>query len=270
MYVSKCIEKGWARGSCTLISGDLIPWIDVLRVGVLGVGQSFGVGEHGGPGDAQLAIPSLAVLNTRGRFSFESRRRVIVDQFDVLARRTGAWRRGGAFRGRGFHDDEARGLSASSSTRRGASGVWRMVNVAGGSQRWRQRRAFSCEPIYTSLRRVLVLVKMVEGRPGITGVGGVRTPLISLRPLTSPSPNGGGVDAASNLHGPAILSGILHSARAQCQPPPPAHQSFNLFRLSVSTINHRAPFTPSAFRPSSSHIKYIGTYSRCTATRKLW
>lgn len=46
--------------------------------------------------------------------------------------------------------------------------MWRMVNVAGGSQIWRQRRAFSCEPIYTSLRRVLVLVKMVEGRPGIT------------------------------------------------------------------------------------------------------
>lgn len=48
-----------------------------------------------------------------------------------------------------------------------------------------------------------------------------------------------------NVYGPAILSGIIHSARAQCQPPASGSSEFQPQppTLSVPTINHRTPYT---------------------------
>jgi len=76
--------------SLTFVSCDLLSRDNVVFIRIFWVRQGFWVCEDGALGHSKLPIPALAVLKARAGLAIVARRWVVIDKFNMMARRTAA------------------------------------------------------------------------------------------------------------------------------------------------------------------------------------
>ncbi len=81
--------EGQARH--TFVGRQLLAFDDIIFIRIIWVREGLRVGDHSTLGQTQLSIPTLAVLDARASIAIVSRGGVIVNQFDVVARRSAAF-----------------------------------------------------------------------------------------------------------------------------------------------------------------------------------